>query len=305
MTVQARPLSILPDGTPLYQVDWQALPDDLPPKPPRLEWGAGRSCKQRHAGCESACLNLAARERSTAVDTVAVPWMEIPLTQGKVALIDVADWPLVADFKWKAYHHPKSTIYYAQAKLQRSRVDMHRLLLGRPAGREIDHVNGDGLDNRRANLRICTTSQNQLNRGKSMRNTSGFKGVSRHGCSWRACVMVDGKKYELGCFSTAEQAAYAYDALARELHGEFARLNFPSVYVPLPDRREPRRSRCGYTGVTQHGSRWRAEIKVRGRKMHLGYFSLAEAAALAYDEAVLRLVGDSGARLNFPQAVQE
>jgi hypothetical protein len=100
---------------------------------------------------------------------------------------------------------------------------------------EIDHVNGDGLDNRRENLRVATHAQNASNRGVRVNNTSGFKGVhanhSGRGKQWFAYITTNYKRQHLGMFGTAEEAARAYDAAAVRLHGEFARLNFPSDHA--------------------------------------------------------------------------
>ena len=94
---------------------------------------------------------------------------------------------------------------------------------------EIDHKNNDPSDNRLANLRLATDSQNQANTPKQAHNTSGFKGVSwfRRDRKWRAEIQKDGKSRHLGYFADPVDAARAYDAKAKELHGDFARLNFP------------------------------------------------------------------------------
>ena len=110
---------------------------------------------------------------------------------------------------------------------------MHRLVMSRILGRElerneiIDHVNGNGLDNRRENLRISTNSQNLANRRKNCNNTSGFKGVQPKRKKYSACVGFQGKKIRLGVYDTPEEAARAYDEKAKELFGEYANLNFP------------------------------------------------------------------------------
>ena len=160
--------------------------------------------------------------------------MEIPLTQGKIALIDDEDWPLVAGYRWSAacgsavqVHH-----YYARTWVRRDGkrygLMMHRLLIG-PGYAQVDHINGESLDNRRSNLRGCTAAQNGANKGVGRRNRSGFKGVSfrQREQRWAATVSLERQDRWLGYFSTPEDAARAYDAAARELHGEFARLNFP------------------------------------------------------------------------------
>lgn len=93
----------------------------------------------------------------------------------------------------------------------------------------IDHKNGDTIDNRRANLRAATVADNARNTGLRSDNSSGFKGVIWHSQigRWRAQLIMHGKKVSLGCYSSADDAARAWDEGARRYHGEFARLNFP------------------------------------------------------------------------------
>lgn len=104
---------------------------------------------------------------------------------------------------------------------------LHRLVVGAKRGEIVDHVNGDKLDNRRGNLRICTHVENTQNRGPSKTNSSGFKGVwfDPRRKKFRANVRAQNKKHSLGSFDTADEAAQAYNAAALRLHGEFARLN--------------------------------------------------------------------------------
>ena len=157
---------------------------------------------------------------------------EIELTQGRVARVDDEDFDWLNQWKWclsKLYNGKKQ--YATRGKCGGSKTKtllMHRLIINAKKDEHVDHRNGDGLDNRRSNLRICTMSQNQANRGPTKANTSGFKGVSpdRRG-RWRARVKVNGKQKALGSFATPEEAAIAYDREARAVFGEFARLNFP------------------------------------------------------------------------------
>lgn len=103
---------------------------------------------------------------------------------------------------------------------------LHRYILGFPDA-SIDHINGDVTDNRKANLRVCNDHQNQCNRGKTVKNTSGYKGVSWYakGGYWVAKIRNHRKQFHLGCFETREAAAIAYNNAAKSLFGEFARLN--------------------------------------------------------------------------------
>ena len=106
---------------------------------------------------------------------------------------------------------------------------MHRLMVDAPKGMHVDHINGNSLDNRKSNLRICTSAENQRNRRATKNNTSGYKGVgwAKQNKKWTAQIQHNGKKIHIGLYEDKEEAARAYDAKAKELHGEYAYLNFP------------------------------------------------------------------------------
>lgn len=152
---------------------------------------------------------------------------EIPLLRGLVALVDAADYERISAFKWYA---TKRYAIRSERRAGRSvTILMHHEVLGRPPpGFVTDHINCIRLDNRRANLRFCTPSQNMWNRGLNLRTTSGFKGVSIKGSRYAAAIRRWGKQEHLGRFDSAEEAARAYDRAALEAFGEFARLNFPA-----------------------------------------------------------------------------
>lgn len=151
---------------------------------------------------------------------------EIPLTQGFVALIDAEDWPLVRGHKWSVAirREKNSERRYAQTFKGRTIVLMHRLITNAPAGRPVDHVDGDGLNNRRVNLRIATTALNGANSIHRNR-CSGYRGVYPNRKRWMARV---GHRY-IGTFDTALEAAIARDKAAVAIYGEFAVLNFPEA----------------------------------------------------------------------------
>lgn len=159
---------------------------------------------------------------------------KIPLTQGKEALVDECDYAELAKFKW--YAHRQGRNYYARRIAwigkgeKRPVVYMHRAVLGNVAG-QVDHVNGDGLDNRRENLRLCSHAENQRNRRKRVDSASMFKGVhlSAKDGRWHVQLKYQGSKLCFGSFDTEEEAARVYDEAAGRLFGEFARLNFPTV----------------------------------------------------------------------------
>jgi len=148
----------------------------------------------------------------------------IPLTQGKVALVDAADFEMLSHWKWCL----SGTGRYPVARVGGRVVTMHRLLMLPAEGQEVDHVSIDTLDNRRANLRLCTAQENHFNRRRYSNGSSGHKGVSwyRPYGKWRAYVTKAGHTHHLGYFETKTDAARAYDSKARELFGEFARPNF-------------------------------------------------------------------------------
>lgn len=159
----------------------------------------------------------------------------IPLTQGKVALVDDADYADLARYKW--YATKKGGPWYAKRNSPRTggrhhAILLHRVLLDAPPGLEVDHINGNGLDNRRANLRLATHAENQYNR-RPLGGTSRFKGVcwNREHGKWRAAIRTGGKDLYLGYYATEEDAARAYDAAALQYFGVFARLNFPGDAV--------------------------------------------------------------------------
>lgn len=163
--------------------------------------------------------------------------IEIPIGGSKFTIIDKDDLEFVMRHKW----HPQITngITYAYSRPNFSRKEtlaLHRYIVGCPKGMVVDHKNGDTLDNRRDNLRVCTQKQNTRNRRKIKPTKDGgrFKGVrtSRNGKKWYADIISDGKTYRLGVFNTERDAASAYNAKAKELHGEFAKLNvWPSSMI--------------------------------------------------------------------------
>jgi hypothetical protein len=152
----------------------------------------------------------------------------IPLTKGYSALVDDEDYDRIASFKW--YVSLQKTSTYANRDTcesgKRTTVSMHRFIMQPPKGMRVDHINGDGLDNRKANIRVCTPGENLCNQ-RRIRGLSAFKGVSywTHGLRWRAQICVDGRRIFLGSFPDEPSAATAYDAAALFYHGEFACTN--------------------------------------------------------------------------------
>jgi hypothetical protein len=157
---------------------------------------------------------------------------QIPLTQDKVALVDDEDYERINQWKWQAMKvkYKGGELWYAVRRTghfpHQTAVLMHREIVNATPDVDVDHRNGNGLHNTRENIRACTQSQNMANRGKTIRNTSGYKGVIKRRSKW-AAQLKKGKFYFFKVFDTPEEAARAYDEKAKEQFGEFAALNFP------------------------------------------------------------------------------
>jgi phage-related protein len=151
---------------------------------------------------------------------------QIALTRGMVTLVSDCDYEELNKHKWSAQKGGKT--FYAVRRNFLSNVSMHRVILNIPYGAQVDHKDGNGLNNTRSNLRIATRSQNQANRKISSNNTSGFKGIYWNAGfrKWRAIVICNKKTFYAGYYDTAEEAARAYDKKARELFGEYAKTNY-------------------------------------------------------------------------------
>ena len=161
---------------------------------------------------------------------------EIPLTQGYVAMVDDEDYEELAQYKWRILKAMGGRKLYARRSLARTpegkrpQILMHTQIMKTPEGLEVDHENGNGLDNRRTNLRVGTHQENIRNRGPNPDTESGFKGVCRtsDGRYWQVTINDGSGNRYLGYFTDPVEAARVYDAAAIECHGEFAHPNFPS-----------------------------------------------------------------------------
>ncbi len=153
---------------------------------------------------------------------------EIKLTKGYVAIVDDEDFERINQDKWfviikkervcaarKSYKPIKKTIY------------MHKEIIVTPKDLEIDHINRNALDNRKENLRVATSAQNNWNRRAANNKSSKYKGVRFNTGKFVATIAANKRVFHLGRFKSEIEAARAYDKKARELHGAFAYLNFP------------------------------------------------------------------------------
>lgn len=151
----------------------------------------------------------------------------IPLSNGRFAIIDAADAPLVEGRNWHAARS-RNTFYARTNDLRREgrgrgSLRLHRVILGAADGTEVDHIDGNGLNNRRCNLRSTTTGENQRNAKLRKDNRTGLKGVSRRGDRWVARITHEKQLIYLGTYDEALAAYAAYCTAAENLHGEFAR----------------------------------------------------------------------------------
>lgn len=164
--------------------------------------------------------------------------MIIELTKGQQTIVSDEDFEWLSRLNWCVHTRVSGQFSAKRGTTHNGKVKtihMHREIMTRMLGRdllpteEVDHIDMNPLNNTRENLRLASRKQQERNRGKYTNNTSGFKGVFRSTAKsekWFAQIRVDGRGVYLGSFDTPEEAAKAYDTAARELHGEFARLNF-------------------------------------------------------------------------------
>lgn len=154
--------------------------------------------------------------------------IEITLSQDKIAIIDDEDYDVVSQYHWHTRKTPHN--FYAVTHIykedKRTTLAMHQLITLPNFGQQVDHKNGNGLDNRRENLRIVTHQENNFNR-KYTFGTSKYKGVSWHKRDnyWQATIKFNKKAKMLGYFKEEKEAALAYNVAAKKYFGEFASLN--------------------------------------------------------------------------------
>jgi len=158
----------------------------------------------------------------------------IALTQGRFAIVEQEGYYALSRFKWTLLncHRRQYAIrsVWDERERKNRHIFMHRLVMSPPDDMYVDHINGDGLDNRRANLRVVSRLHNCWNRRKQATpSSSRFKGVTKRKGSkkWKACIRFDKRLIDLGLFEDEVEAGRAYDEAARRYYGEFAQLNFP------------------------------------------------------------------------------
>lgn len=161
----------------------------------------------------------------------------IPLTQGKYATVDDADFEYLNQWKW--HYKPSGDNGYAVRKQYEGKggnskrgyycrsIPMHRLIMDSPEGMDVDHINGVGLDNQRKNLRVCTHQENLQNSAHRSDNTSGYRGVTwdKKLKKWFVRCTANGVNHHVGYFLDVKEAALAYNVVAKKYYGEYARFN--------------------------------------------------------------------------------
>lgn len=155
--------------------------------------------------------------------------LRIPLSRGKVTLIDADDFDKVKDFQWHVQNRPRP--YAKMTSRDKKQVYLHRVITGAKAGQIVDHINGDRLDNRKRNLRLVTPAQNNWNQRKHKNNTSGFSGVflQRKTNKFEAAIKHRTHSRHLGTFDNPYEAAVSYDMAKAEIAGEYGSYNYHEI----------------------------------------------------------------------------
>lgn len=213
----------------------------------------------------------------------------IILTKGYCTKVDESDFEDLSRGKWRV--SVSGDRRYATGVIDGKKVLLHRYLLSvTDRWTDVDHKDGDTLNNQRENLRLATRSQNNANSKIPKTNTSGYKGVSF--CNERKLWHASIKSKSLGRFDSPEEAARHYNLAAKNLWGEFARLNNVSPVFPTIEKSNlNRNNKSGHKGVCFDASKkWSAEIIRGGKKIRLGKFESKDEAAFAYAEAERKFI---------------
>lgn len=212
------------------------------------------------------------------------------------AIVDEQDFDKIKDYKWSSIFCGKAKSPYAVSSHFGKIVYMHRIVMGAKSDQFVDHIDGNGLNNSRENLRFATNSQNNMNQSKRLDNTSGHKGISW--CpdreKYQVYINIDRKRKSLGRYKTLEEAIYVRDRAVKSHYGEYARENSslpqnaeikPQRAIPRTLRRIGSNNSSGKTGVTKHRGRWLATITIDGKPKRIGLFAELENAIAAREKA--------------------
>lgn len=225
----------------------------------------------------------------------------------KTVLIDDEDYDLIKRIKWNIAHDDEDDVYYARGRVKKkdlgkynqSYVRMHRIIMNAPRDKQVDHVNHNGLDNRKENLRLSDQKQNSANMRLAKDSTTGFKGVTyqKKKKLYKVRLRVNYKLIYGGMHKNIYKAALMYNELAKKHFGEFACLNqLTNEQIEEAKKEMPMRilssNKTGYRGVcireNTSDNIYVATLRIDGKNKNLGYFSTPEMAAKAYNEAVIK-----------------
>lgn len=227
---------------------------------------------------------------------------EVALTQNYAAIVDDEDYERVIQYNWHCAK--RLTTIYAGSRIRdvdkkETYVLMHRFIMNAPKGVEVDHINGNGLDNQSHNLRFATHQENTRNQHRKR----GFKGIAEQSFNqyrkrfWSS-INVGKARITLGFYDNEMAAACAYDYAAVEYFGEFACLNFPNGQ---PLTREELKNHeynkhhaaSAYRGVYFYKKKWKAQTSLKGKTIYIGTFHSEIEAAKAYNEVAFSVHGDN------------
>lgn len=221
----------------------------------------------------------------------------ISLTKGYSAIVDDDVYEELSKYKW--FYNNGYAARNVSVNGKQKQLKMHRVIMCPSDDKVVDHINGDTLDNRHENLRVCSTKENIANKKKpSNGKSSRYKGVSFKRGKYEARIRSGDTFIYLGRYCTEVEAAIAYNNAATLLFSEFAKLNdIPIESQGIVPKRDEQSS--FYRGVSYHKriKKWQARVQVGKLRHHVGYFDREVDAALAYNREAKKLLGDK-AKLN-------
>ena len=224
---------------------------------------------------------------------------KIQLTQNKFTIVDDEDYEHLNQFNWHI-KKGRNTYYAVRTNFKlNKKIPMHRIIMNPSDNMQIDHINGNGLDNRKENLRVCNRYQNGGNSRLSKSNISGIKGVSwnKKNKKWVAQICINSKQGNLGSFINKFEAKEAYEKAAKEYHKEFysdgIHKEDKELVEEIKNTKNEFKERLrisntsGIKGVSwdKNYNKWQAQICRNRKEMHLGYYSCIADAKAAYDVA--------------------
>lgn len=221
-------------------------------------------------------------------------YVRIPLTQGKFAIIDAEDYEKVGSFKWC---YDSGYCQRASNKLEspnkKIKIRMHRFILDAPKGFDVDHIDGNGLNNSRSNLRLATRSQNCCNKNANSNSSTGVRGVSLVNGKYVARIKISGGEKRLGSFNSIEEAKLAYEKEALIVQGEFYRPHGTSHQtidaIDVPRARKCQAPQSGFRYVYWKHGAWNGCISHKRTTVNIGSFPTPQLASAAVEAKIKEL----------------